>query len=91
MLLLAPSTVNRWLSCNRVVIRHAGAVYLNVSGLRHTSRCEPMSNGVQARGHDVIADCMDKNFKRTFATTAWTTQSEGTVALWCVPRVSSVS
>ena len=34
---------------------------------------------------------MDKNFKRTFATTAWTTQSEGTVARWCVPRVSSVS
>src|SRR5215475_11833326 len=27
---------------------------------------------------------MDKNFKRTFATTAWTTQSEGTVARWCV-------
>src|SRR5262252_7913364 len=25
---------------------------------------------------------MDKNFKRTFATTAWTTQSEGTVAQW---------
>ena len=33
----------------------------------------------------------DKNFKRTFATTAWTTQSEGTVARWCVPRVSPVS
>ena len=29
--------------------------------------------------------------QRTFATTVWTTQSEGTVARGCVPRVSSVS
>jgi uncharacterized membrane protein len=34
---------------------------------------------------------MDKNFKRTFATAAWITQSEGTVAWWGVPRGPSVS
>jgi hypothetical protein len=34
---------------------------------------------------------MDKNFKRTFATAAWITQSEGTVARWGVPRGPSVS
>src|SRR5262247_254578 len=32
-----------------------------------------------------------RNFKRTWATTAWTTQRGGTGAQWGVPRVSSVS
>src|SRR5262245_31950092 len=32
-----------------------------------------------------------QNFKRTFATPAWTTPSWGTVARWFVPRVSFAS
>jgi hypothetical protein len=55
---------------------------------------EQAAQAVRAAQHEhqrLTGQRMDKNFKRTFATAAGITQSEGTVARWGVPRGPSVS